>query len=58
MATWFNSIEHSIKESVELIKNHPLIPKDIKIHGLVIDPETGELNVIINGYEKNSSNYY
>ena len=48
----FNSVEESVKESVELIKNHPLIPKDIKIHGLIIDPETGKLEVIVNGYEK------
>lgn len=48
----FNSVEESIKESVELIKNHPLIPRDIKIHGLIIDPETGKLEIIVNGYEK------
>jgi carbonic anhydrase len=47
----FNSVEESIKESVNLIKNHPLIPKDIKTHGLIIDPETGKLEVIVNGYE-------
>ncbi len=46
----FNSVEESIKESVELIKNHPLIPKDIKVHGLIIDPETGKLEVVVNGY--------
>jgi carbonic anhydrase len=46
----FNSVEESIKESVELIKNHPLVPKDIKIHGLIMDPETGGLEVVINGY--------
>jgi carbonic anhydrase len=48
----FDSVEESVKESVELIKNHPLMPKDIKIHGLIIEPETGELEVIVNGYEK------
>lgn len=47
----FNSVEESIKESVELIKNHPLIPKDIKVHGLIIDPGTGKLEVVLNGYE-------
>jgi len=36
---------------VELIKSHPLIPKDIVVHGLVIDPETGKLEVVVNGYE-------
>jgi len=46
----FNSVEESIKESVQLIKNHPLIPNDIKIHGLIIDPATGKLDIIVNGY--------
>jgi carbonic anhydrase len=47
----FNSVEDSIKESVEMIKNHPLLPKDIKVHGLIIEPETGKLDVVVNGYE-------
>lgn len=48
----FDSVEQSIKETVESIRNHPLIPSDIIIHGLIIDPETGKLDVIVNGYEK------
>lgn len=47
----FNSVEESVKESVELIKNHPLIAEDVIIHGLIIDPETGKLEVIVNGYK-------
>ena len=43
----FDSVEDSIKESVELIKKHPLIPKDVKVHGLIMDPETGNLEVVI-----------
>lgn len=46
----FDSVEESVKESVELIKNHPLIPKDIKVHGLIIDPKTGKLDVVVKGY--------
>ena len=42
----FSSAEESIRESVDMIKGHPLIPKDIKIHGLIIDPETGRLEVV------------
>ncbi|EKQ51024.1 MULTISPECIES: carbonic anhydrase [unclassified Clostridium] len=45
----FESVEESIKESVRMIKNHPLIPKDIKVHGLIMSPDTGELEVIVNG---------
>ena len=47
----FESVEDSIKESVNKIKNHPLIPKDIRVHGLIMDPETGKLDVVINGGE-------
>lgn len=48
----FNSVEESVKESVDLIKNHPLMPKDISVHGLIIDPTTGKLEVVVNGYNK------
>lgn len=53
VAKWlhgFESVEESIKESVKVIKNHPLIPKDVNIHGLIIDPYTGSLEVVVNGY--------
>lgn len=46
----FESVHDAIKESVSSIKNHPLIPKDVNIHGLIIDPHTGSLEVIVNGY--------
>lgn len=46
----FDSVEDSIKESVETIKRHPLIPRDLTVHGLIIDPETGKLDVVVNGY--------
>lgn len=48
----FNSVEESVKESVDMISNHPLMPKDIVVHGLIMDPETGKLETIVNGYEK------
>ncbi|GAA0084094.1 carbonic anhydrase [Clostridium sp. CTA-7] len=47
----FDSVEESIKDSVNLIKRHPLMPQGISVHGLAIDPEIGKLDVIINGYE-------
>ena len=45
----FESVEESIKESVRMIKNHPLIPNGIKVHGLIMSPETGEIEVVVNG---------
>lgn len=49
----FDSVEESVKHSVEMVKNHPLLPSGIPVHGLVIDPETGRLDLVIDGY-KNS----
>lgn len=39
----FESVECSVAESVEILRNHPLIPKDVEIYGYVIDTVTGEL---------------
>ena len=47
----FESVEESIEDSVNLVKNHPLIPKDIIVHGLVMCPETGKIDVVVDGYK-------
>nr|WP_269448670.1 carbonic anhydrase [Metabacillus kandeliae] len=47
----FDDVSESVKGSVELIRNHPLVP-NIPIHGLVIDPETGRLDLVEEGYKK------
>lgn len=46
----FDCVYESVRESVKVIKNHPLMPKDVAIHGLIIDPETGKLEVVVEGY--------
>lgn len=46
--TGFESVEASVEASVNLVKNHPLMPKHVKISGFVIDSETGELDMVIN----------
>lgn len=47
----FESVEDSIIDSVEMVKNHPLTPKDIIVHGLVMCPNTGEISVVVDGYK-------
>ena len=42
----FDSVEDSVHENVEFLKNHPLIPKNIKIYGFVMDSVTGGLKAI------------
>lgn len=48
----FDCVNDSVKESVHSIKNHPLIPESVNVHGLIMNPETGAVDVIINGYNK------
>lgn len=47
----FESVQDQVRESVKFIKTHPLVPEDIKVHGLIMDPKTGGLEVVVNGYE-------
>lgn len=46
----FSSVDESVRQSVDLIKNHPLMVPTIPVHGLIIDPETGKLDVVVDGY--------
>ncbi|WHY99508.1 beta-class carbonic anhydrase [Peribacillus simplex] len=52
----FDNVIDSIKGNIELVRNHPLIPKDIPVHGLTIAPDTGKLDVIVDGYKELSLN--
>ncbi|WP_407270556.1 beta-class carbonic anhydrase [Radiobacillus sp. PE A8.2] len=46
----FSSVEESVENSVDVIRTHPLLPNDVPVHGLVIDPATGKLDLVKNGY--------
>jgi carbonic anhydrase len=45
----FDTVEKSVEQSVSIIRNHPLLPNGIKVHGLVIDPGTGKVDVVTEG---------
>lgn len=47
----FDNVVDSVRHTVQMVKNHPLLPSDVPVHGLVINPETGELDLIVNGYD-------
>jgi carbonic anhydrase len=47
----FKSTRENVENSVRVIRNHPLIPKSVPVHGLIIHPDTGELELVIDGYE-------
>lgn len=46
----FDDVTESVKNSVDLVQNHPLMDPKVPIHGLVINPTTGKLDSIIDGY--------
>jgi len=39
-----------VRESVEGIRKSPLIPRDVLIHGLLMDSRTGALDVVVKGH--------
>lgn len=45
----FDCVEQSVKESVDKISNHPLVPSHVLVHGLIMDPETGGLDLVVDG---------
>ena len=40
----FDDTDAAVLETVDLIANHPLVPKDIRVAGYIIDSTTGELS--------------
>lgn len=46
----FESVESGVRASVGVIRNHPLLPRDVAVHGLIMCPETGRLEIIDSGY--------
>ena len=47
----FDCVEESVRESVTKVKNHPLMPSNVAINGLIMEPLTGRLDVSVNGFE-------
>lgn len=42
----FECVDESVKSSVNLVKNHPLLHDKVRVTGMVIHPETGALRII------------
>jgi carbonic anhydrase len=42
----FEDVNESVVSGVNIIKNHPLIPKDVIVRGFVMDVNTGKINEI------------
>lgn len=55
LAAWlqgFGEDYHShVREVVVGLRNHPLLPDDIPYHGLLFCPDTGHLELVVDGYK-------
>lgn len=51
----FDNVSDSVRHTVQTIRNHPLMPKDVPVHGMVIHPSTGRLEVIVDGYQNDDA---
>ncbi len=53
IANWIGAIdseESNVVEGVKKLKDSPFIPENVPIHGLIMDPNTGLVDVLVNGY--------
>lgn len=42
----FDDEQENVLNSVSLVKNHPLLPENVSVYGMIIDPTTGELEMV------------
>ncbi|MEE0435299.1 MAG: carbonic anhydrase [Peptococcaceae bacterium] len=42
----FETVEKSVAESVDIVVKHPLVPKDVRVSGYVMDSVTGALTLV------------
>ena len=41
--TGFENTEQAVRDTVALIRTHPLVPDDVRVRGFIVDTDTGEL---------------
>ena len=42
----FDNVDEAVKETVDLVRNHPLMPADITVRGYIMDSTTGGLSEV------------
>jgi len=48
--TGFEDVKSSVEKSVDIVRKHPLLPPGTPVHGMIIDPSTGALDWVVDGY--------
>ena len=44
--TGFSCVHESVEKSVDLVRKHPLMPKDVNVQGFIMDPNTGRVEPV------------
>ncbi|MEW5761396.1 MAG: zf-TFIIB domain-containing protein [Candidatus Thermoplasmatota archaeon] len=55
LMSWFGGFmteEENVKNVVRFLRGSKVIPKTIPVHGLLMNPNTGKLSIVVSGYEK------
>ncbi len=50
IAEWFGLLKNeaeNVRDAVAKLKASPYVPKDVAVHGLLMDPNSGEIEVIV-----------
>ena len=50
----FSHPVHNVERVVKIIRCNPLIPDDVPVHGLLFCPNDGHLDIVVNGYTRES----
>ncbi|QLK86384.1 carbonic anhydrase [Staphylococcus sp. 17KM0847] len=46
----FDDVYENVRQNIKMINTHPLFDQHVPVHGLVIDPYTGALELVHDGY--------
>ncbi|MBM3940862.1 MAG: carbonic anhydrase [SAR202 cluster bacterium] len=46
----FRDVYGNVRRVTQIIRDNPLIPNDVPVHGLMFDPASGRLELLMNGY--------
>ncbi|MEX5286348.1 carbonic anhydrase [Selenomonas sputigena] len=49
---WADSFSHpveNVREVVQKLRENPFLPKSLKVHGLLLHPRSGKIDLIVNG---------
>ncbi|MDT0716661.1 beta-class carbonic anhydrase [Staphylococcus chromogenes] len=48
----FDDVYENVRQNIQMIYDHPLFDRKVPVHGLVIDPHTGKLELVQDGYQQ------